>query len=171
MEKFRNKYKSGSTRLSGYDYHRQGIYFITVVAKNREHYFGEIKEGEFYPNELGIVVKREWLKTPEIRPEMNINLDEFCVMPNHFHGLVEIGENIYNHNSQEGNQFGPQLNNLPSIIRGFKSAVTIFARNNNILFDWQNRYHDHIVRNDSDLERIRSYILNNPAKWDEDDLF
>jgi hypothetical protein len=36
-------------------------------------------------------------------------------------------------------------------------------------FGWQINYHDHIVRNDADLERIREYIINNPANWETDE--
>jgi len=141
------------------------------MTKNRAHYFGTISKGEFCPNVLGKIVEIEWLRSPDIRPEVNIHLDEFCVMPNHFHGLIEIGRNIYNNIPHDGNRFAPQSNNIPSIIRGFKSAVTTYARNNKILFEWQSRFHDHIVRNRAELERIRLYIRNNPAKWNEDDLF
>ena len=66
------------------------------------------------------------------------------------------------------NQFGPQSNNLASIIRGFKIGVTKFARQKQIDFHWQPRYHDRIIRNELALNRIRNYIKNNPKKWKED---
>jgi len=64
--------------------------------------------------------------------------------------------------------YGPQSNNLGSIMRGFKSAVTMFARKNKMLFDWQRSYHDIIIRDDRSLEVIRRYIRNNVRNWEGD---
>ena len=66
------------------------------------------------------------------------------------------------------NKFGPQSQNLASIIRGFKTGVTKYARNNNINFAWQSRFHDHIIRNDAEYQRIKNYIIRNPTKWHDD---
>lgn len=60
------------------------------------------------------------------------------------------------------NKFGPQSQNLASIIRGYKTGVTKYARNNNIIFAWQSRFHDHIIRDHESYQRIRNYIINNP---------
>jgi REP element-mobilizing transposase RayT len=69
---------------------------------------------------------------------------------------------------QPKNKFGPQSQNLASIIRGYKSGVTKFARNNKINFAWQSRFHDHIIRDDASCQRIRNYIINNPENWPND---
>jgi hypothetical protein len=53
-------------------------------------------------------------------------------------------------------------------VRGFKIGVTIFARRCQIAFAWQARYHDHIIRNAGEYDRIRDYIIENPARWQED---
>ncbi|MGQ1891400.1 transposase [Thermophagus sp. OGC60D27] len=63
------------------------------------------------------------------------------------------------------NQFGPQSQNLASIIRGFKIGVTKNARQINPHFAWQPRYHDHIIRNEKSFYNISKYIINNPGKW------
>ena len=65
-------------------------------------------------------------------------------------------------------RFGPQSDNLGSVIRGIKSAVTHFARQNGIPFAWQSRYHDHIIRNQDEMNRIAEYIEQNPLKWESD---
>lgn len=171
MEKFKNKYRLSSTRLHGYDYSRAGAYYITIVTKNREQYFGEIKNKQFYPNDLGLFVETEWVKTPLLRPEMNVELDVFTVMPNHFHAIILIGLNNYNYIPAVENHFAPQSMNLASILRGFKSAVTSNTIKNSIVFSWHSRFHDHIIRDYEELQRIRDYIRNNPANWDEDDFF
>ena len=114
---------------------------------------------------------------------MNLESGEFVVMPNHIHGIIIIGANEYNTprtNADERrdtmhcvstNQFAPQSKNLASIIRGYKSAVTTYARKNGIDFEWQPRYYDHIIRTIDDYHRISNYIINNPAKWNVDKFY
>lgn len=175
---FRNKYRSESDRLQGYNYTLAGAYYITIVTKDRIQYFGSIKNDVVVLSELGLLLRNEWLKTPQIRRDMNIILDEFIIMPDHFHAILLIGKNQFNTSSVSKsiytgmaqnkfyyhNRFGPQSKNLSSIIRGYKSAVTTYARKNNLEFAWQNRYYDHIIRSDIELHKIRNYIINNPAK-------
>ena len=68
-------------------------------------------------------------------------------------------------------RFGPQSGNLSSVIRGIKSAVTKYANEHNIPFAWQSRYHDHIIRNQLEMNRIADYIQNNPMKWELDRFY
>ena len=68
-------------------------------------------------------------------------------------------------------QFGPQSGNLPSVVRGIKSAVTKYAIEHDIPFAWQSRYHDHIVRNQLEMNRIADYIENNPMRWELDRFY
>ncbi|MCX6277732.1 MAG: hypothetical protein NT004_06525 [Bacteroidetes bacterium] len=132
--------------------------------------------------EIGKQTEIEWLKTPTIRQDMNLELDAFVVMPNHFHAIIIIGENRFNSppspmpnvetpcmaSLPPVNQFGRQSKNLASVMRGFKSAVTTYARKNNISFNWQLRFHDRIIRNEEAYQTIRNYIINNPKNWDND---
>jgi REP element-mobilizing transposase RayT len=67
------------------------------------------------------------------------------------------------------NQFGPQSRNLASIMRGYKIGVTKWCRIQAMDFDWQDRFHDHIIRNARELFRIRQYIKNNPKQWEDDE--
>jgi REP element-mobilizing transposase RayT len=65
-----------------------------------------------------------------------------------------------------GNSISPVKGSLSVIIRTFKAAVTTWARaNGHPDFTWQGRFHDHIIRDEDDLYRIRTYIRNNPLKW------
>ncbi len=80
-----------SLRLPDYDYSRPGAYFVTMVTFQREHLFGEIKDGEMHKNVAGKIVWEIWQSLPSRYP--NISLDEAVVMPNHFHGIVVIEEN------------------------------------------------------------------------------
>ncbi|HON80453.1 MAG TPA: hypothetical protein PK544_18325, partial [Spirochaetota bacterium] len=95
-DKYKDRYRIESARLQNWNYGWHGAYFITICTANRKHYFGKIENNEIVLSEIGEIAHREWIKTPEIRPDMNIELHAFCVMPNHFHGIIMIGENEYN---------------------------------------------------------------------------
>ena len=81
-----------SIRLKGYDYTRQGAYFVTLVAYHRDEIFGEVVNGVVRLSALGQIVREEWLRSIGIRKEIRLNEDEFVVMPNHVHGIVWIVE-------------------------------------------------------------------------------
>jgi REP element-mobilizing transposase RayT len=68
------------------------------------------------------------------------------------------------------NRFGGQSKNISAVVRGYKSAVTSFARKNNLEFDWQPRFHDIIFGSVGEYNRISNYILNNPSNWEKDQL-
>ncbi len=95
-EKFRNKYRIASTRLQIWDYASKGAYFVTICTQGRQHFFGNIANGRMQLSEIGKILEQEWIETPKIRPDMNLTLDAFVVMPNHFHGIIIIGDNIHN---------------------------------------------------------------------------
>lgn len=182
MNKYQNKYRIPSTRLQNWDYGAIGSYFVTICTQNRKHFFGEIVQNEMILNSIGKKVEEEWLKTIELRPDMNLELGNFVVMPNHFHGIMIIGKNEFNSDSglNSKNKFAPQSKNLASIIRGFKSAVTTYSRKDAMYcvsindcsnFGWQPRFHDHIIRNSFEFERIQNYIANNVENWDKDKFY
>jgi len=77
-----------SVRLKGYDYSQSGAYFVTICTRNRECLFGEIADGEMYLNQCGSIVRDEWLRTAELRE--NVEVDTCVVMPNHIHGIIVI---------------------------------------------------------------------------------
>ena len=79
-----------SIRLKGYDYSQAGLYFITICCQDRVCRLGRIENGVMICNELGEIAYREWMKTAELRPQ--IELDAFMVMPNHIHGILKINE-------------------------------------------------------------------------------
>jgi REP element-mobilizing transposase RayT len=79
-----------SIRLQGYDYTRPGAYFVTIVTHQRACVFGEIAGGVIRLNGWGEIAHAEWLNTAVLRRETA--LDEFIIMPNHFHAIVTIVE-------------------------------------------------------------------------------
>lgn len=135
MDKYQNRYRISSVRLKNWNYGNPGMYFITICCQNRVSYFGRIitpapepdklkqttannkmaiANACLLPTPIGQVAAGEWLKTPQLRPDMNIELGAFIVMPNHFHAILIIGNNAYNNNETSeiaqsaGNSFGPQ---------------------------------------------------------------
>lgn len=181
---FQNKYRVDTTRLQSWDYASAGMYFITINTKNRKRYFGEIikENGEAFlkPSEIGMISLAEWHKSIEMRPDMNLECGGFIVMPDHIHGVMIIGKNQYNSESSKdavgakgamhcastaGGRFGPQSKNLAAILRGYKSAVTTFARKNNIEFNWQSLFDDRIIHSYDDYCRVEYYIRHNPENW------
>ena len=182
-KKFRNQYRIKSSRLSDYDYNQNGIYFVTICTKNKEEFFGKIKNGKMILNDIGKIVNKFWKEIPKHFPFVKLDIHQ--IMPNHIHGNLEIIKNdsvVETHNyaslrhrrtkqqtnATYKNKFGPQSKNLASIIRGFKSSVKRWCNENNQNFAWQPRFYDRIVRNDNELNRIKEYILANPQMWKRD---
>jgi putative transposase len=178
-----------SVRLRGYDYAQTGAYFVTICSYNRESLFGEITEADHTDGSVGA---RHAVPAPN--PEMRLNalglaaeacwaaivghfsdviLDEYIVMPNHIHGIVVItGAAGTACRAPTTEQFGrPTTGSLPTIIRSFKSAVT---KQINEMPDtsparvWQRGYYERVIRDERELDRIREYIVLNPAHWAED---
>jgi REP element-mobilizing transposase RayT len=179
-----------SIRLAGYDYAQAGAYFVTICAHERVCLFGEVSGGEMRLNEIGQIAAEEWVRSAEIRRE--IELDEWVVMPNHLHGIVVIVADPPTHGDsssvgahghalavgatgrsplRQDRPHGPPKRSLGSFIAGFKSAVT--TRINTLQGTpgapvWQRNYYEHVIRDEDDLARIREYIANNPLQWDID---
>lgn len=167
------KYKNDSLRAKWWDYSNAGTYFITICTKEKTPFFGSIVNNEIQLSEVGEIVSEEWLRTIELRRQMKLELHNFVIMPDHFHAMLTIGVTSFNgrdaFSDKEGNfknnQFKPQSNNLASIVRGFKSAVTTRCKLAKIPFCWQSRYHDVIVKTSEQFENVQRYILENPSKW------
>jgi REP element-mobilizing transposase RayT len=183
-DKFHNKYRIPSARLRNWNYGSNALYFVTICTQDREHYFGEIEDDKMILSETGKMAQEYWMEIPLHFPF--VELDEFVIMPNHVHGIIVIDkpvdggrdddgtvetQNFASLPGTTGNKFGPQSKNLASIVRGFKIGVTKFARSNGLIFSWQPRYHDHIIRNDASFQRISDYIKNNPSGWTNDKFF
>jgi len=259
MKKFKNKYRISSTRLQSWDYRNKGAYFITICTANRNHFFGDVENGEMQLNEIGQLADKFWKEIPDHFPF--VKLGNFVIMPDHTHGILiidkpvedtpklgvstdlsgsistdpsqpsttdpsqpsttdpsqpsttdpsqpsttdpsqpsttDLSGSISTDPSQPSTTDPSQPSSIdpsgpiskdssPSkktnggknekwksgsigvIINQYKRAVTIKARKINPKFEWQSRFHDHIIRNSTAFERIQNYIENNPVKWGED---
>ena len=178
---FNDRYRIPSTRLDNWNYGCPGPYFVTLCTLGKHPFFGEIQNGVMRLSPLGRIAQQYWSQIPDHFP--NVRLDESIIMPDHVHGIIAITgpsdaaktQNIVSllHVETQNlaslpkthNIFGPQSRNLASIVRGYKIGVTNWARSHgHPFFMWQPRYHDHIIRNNDELDRIREYIRNNPMK-------
>ncbi len=175
-----------STRLKGYDYAAEGLYFITLCTAQRQGLFGAVVDGHMELNLLGQIVANEWMKTPQIRSDFD--LDGWVVMPNHIHGIVVINSLNQPHDAIApvgAHRHAPQdaspktgiayrrPHSVSSFIAGFKSATTKqinIQRNAARTPVWQRNYYDHIIRSEDSLHHIQTYIQNNPATWQKDQL-
>jgi putative transposase len=92
MTKFKNKYRSESHRLPSWDYSSNALYFLTIVTQHRVCNLGKIENGEMILSDFGSIVEAEWYKSFDIRKELF--LDEFIMMPNHLHAIVEINNTL-----------------------------------------------------------------------------
>ena len=195
-DKFNNKYRIPSARLQNWDYRWAGAYFITICTQNREHYFGEIENGEMQLSSIGIIADVMW---HEIKNHSKtIEFDSFVVMPNHIHGILilnGIDTDIVNDNGNVVVETGHALslqsqsqsqtektigqkrfqnignNSISSIVGSYKSAVTKHTHRLGFEFNWQTRFYDHIIRNDDSFKKIQTYIGENPAKWHDDKFY
>ena len=167
-----------SIRLKDYDYSQSGIYFVTICCQSHICRFGKIENGKMILNDAGQIAFNEWMKTPDIRS--NVQLDAFVVMPNHIHGIIiitDVGRGVSHTPNDETCQYHNQgicdtplrspSNTVGAIVRGYKSAVT-----KQIGYSvWQRNYHEHIIRNEKSYQYIANYIINNPSNWDKDKFY
>lgn len=178
MEQYRK-----TPRANWIDYDN-GSYFVTICTKDWKHFFGEIREGKMYFSEIGKFVDYQLKNAGDFNKSVEIPL--YVVMPNHIHMIVCIIES-----KEESDIIGGELQDernpnswyradstcqrhvptLSRYVNTFKGVVTKFARENNIKFNWQARYHDHYIRNYRDQYEISKYIEGNVFKWKTDCYF
>jgi len=183
-----------SVRLKDYDYSLPGAYFVTLVTRSRDCIFGAIQGEGIALSRAGQIVELVWKLIPNY---FLVRLDEWIVMPNHFHGIIVIdgpdfgkgeagGKELHLPQSALLSPASPQRPNdmasnrpagtvpgsLGAIIHTFKSMTTYKI---NALqktpggMIWQRNYYEHIIRSEEEWERIRLYIQVNPLRWEEDD--
>lgn len=166
-------------RLKNYDYGGAGGYFVTICTDGRVCLFGEVLDGVMRLNGFGEVVREEWLQRAGVRHE--IDLDGFVVVPNHLHGIVMIrgvgADRVKScpstiNRPPQRSPSGPLSGSLGAMIGQFKSIVT--KRINALRVTpgcpvWQRNFYEHVIRDETDLQAIREYIVNNPLRWELDE--
>jgi putative transposase len=185
-----------SIRLPGYDYRREGSYFVTICTQGRVGRFGTIDAGQMRSNDAGRMIRDVWDGLPSHYP--GVGIDAFVVMPDHVHGVIVLtGDSVgagpracpsVDARNADVQRIGQPQGvaptepeparpvraerlSLPDVVHRFKSLTTARYRDGVKrigwpAFDnrlWQRNYHEHIIRDDAELARIRRYIDNNPT--------
>jgi len=144
-------------RLKGHDYAGVGYYFVTICIKDMPELLGRIV-GATVPgrprtelSELGNLVDSaiSYYSANHLAV-----FDKYVIMPNHIHMIIVI--------PREAGDRGRSP--LQQIVRNLKSYVTRMAG----FSPWQRSFHDHIIRDEAEYQRIWKYIDDNPALWTED---
>ena len=187
-----------SIRLKGYDYSQAGMYFVTICCQNHISRFGKIENGEMMLNEFGNIVNNEWQYLTTKYP--HITLHEYIIMPNHFHGIVEIGASAGAGFARpdETNARPDETNARPNdmgdarpndmddgdtgagkprpCVPTLGNIIGYFKYQTTKKIDlpvklWQRNYWEIIIRNDKSYQHIANYIIKNPKKWENDRFF
>jgi Transposase IS200 like. len=168
-------------RLKGYDYAKNGAYFITICVKGRHNMLGELvgRDAHIAPSnhimptirlsEYGKIIDK-YINSIN-SPKKSVAVDKYVIMPNHVHMIIILENEAGNPDHREmmgnGATWASRPTAIPDIVRSFKVMVS-----KEIGFSlWQTSYHDHIIRSEDEYHRICQYIDDNPAKWAEDDYF
>ena len=165
---FKNKFRIKSTRLPNRDYSSNGAYYVTICTKNRECFLGEIINEKMVLSEIGRIVHKFWYEIPQYFG--NVILDEFIIMPDHVHGILIICNKPCRDGVTPSLQYR-QRPTLGQIVGYFKYQSTKSInefRNMPGVSIWQTRFHEHIIRNEHELNIKRKYIINNPLNWEFD---
>lgn len=169
-----------SPRLKEYDYSIPNYYFVTICVEGKSDLFGKVIGETVELNKRGIIVKECLLEIKE--HFINVDIDEYIIMPNHFHVIIIFQDYVglrspqpINNDQHEINE-ERKMNNQPEaktkhfslsqIIAYFKyqSTKRINAEKEIKEKVWQRSFYDRIIRNEGELFNIRKYILQNPIK-------
>jgi REP-associated tyrosine transposase len=163
-----NQKNRKSPRCPNWDYCSPGFYYVTIITKNRERFFGYIENKKMQLSENGEWAEKIWDEIPNHFPM--VKLGAFVVMPDHVHGILEISKSYgfpvgIGHAVGTGHALSLQNGSLSTIIGSYKSAVTKNIRLYFPDFGWQGRFHDRIIRDIYEYHRITRYIIDNPKHY------
>ena len=186
-DKYKNRYRIPSARAAWHDY-MGGAYFVTICTKDREFYFGKIEDDEMHLSEIGRYADEQFRDVSSNYPYAVV--PSYVVMPNHIHAIVLIDDHYdvcrdaIHRVSESEMQMEPTQDrggitghnnpmlyqSLGTVIRGLKARVTHYANEKGLVFAWQSRFHDRIIRNQKDMNETALYVDHNVAKWPEDEM-
>ncbi len=144
--------KRKKNRMNWYDYSSWWWYFITICTNDRIHHFGDIIENIMNYTIAGNIAYETWIQIPSIYWN-SIDIDAFIVMPNHIHGIILM------------NGSWPSLS---TIIKSYKQQCSKSIHPHIWEFARQKSFHDHVIRNQWEYDRISHYINTNVENWWKD---
>lgn len=154
--------KRKSMRLQDYDYASNGAYFVTLCIKDRQCILwnvgatcGRPCNDKHHLSDYGLIIDREICKIGMIYGN-TVVIDHYVIMPNHIHMIIVL---------QDGMDGRPKVApTISRILQQFKGSIS-----KQIGFSiWQKLFHDHIIRNEQDYQKIWEYIDTNPLRWQDD---
>jgi len=182
-----------SIRLKNYDYSSEGLYYITICVQDKKCLFGKVIGTKMHLNAAGTMVDQAWRALSRVK--RGVELDEYVVMPNHFHGILfltdgpapitdgrwttegDAGACVSEEDSSLQGQTGEAPVTLGRVVKSFKTWTIheYIAGVKNAGWPrfpgrlWQGNYWDRVIRNERELNNIRWYIRDNPRAWAEDE--
>ena len=152
--------KRKPNRLSGYDYSQNGAYYVTICVKDRRNLLWHVGATCGRPLEkpllshIGEIIDVEIAKISYVYE--NVSIEKYVIMPNHIHLIIIL---------QPDKSGRPQVApTISRIIQQFKGSIS-----KQLGYSiWQKSYYDHIIRNESEYQKIWEYIDTNPLKWELD---
>lgn len=163
------RYRSSSLRLRDYDYAQAGAYVVTLCVHDRACLFGDVLDDTMHPSAAGDMLLYWWTELPNKYPEVEV--DAVIVMPNHLHGVILINDSG---DDAETPRSGASL----SAIVGWFKTMTTNASIRGVRISgwqpfnqrlWQANYLEHFIRSELAHDRVRAYIVANPARWPVDE--
>ena len=151
--------KRKPNRLKGFDYSSNGVYFITICTDNRKCILSKIVGADSIRpcnvqlTKYGEIVKIGIENISKIYKDCLV--DDYVIMPNHIHLIITI------------NNYSGRIISAPTVIGQFKRYVSKECG----CSIWQKGFYDHIIRDEEDYNSKAEYIINNPLKWNEDELY
>jgi len=149
-----------TNRLQSADYAKIGYYFITVCVKDKHEMLGEIhsdsRSAHVVLSEYGKIVRSAINNIPACYP--GVAVDKYVIMPNHIHLLLYVS-------------YGRLITCTPTSISTIVQQLKRYVSKQIGFSLWQKSFHDHIIRNKADYQRIAQYIDENPANWADDCYF
>ncbi len=152
--------KRKPNRLNGYDYSQNGAYYVTICVKDRRNLLWHVGATSGRPWEkpllsyIGEIIDVEIAKISYVYE--NVSIEKYVIMPNHIHLIIIL---------QPDKSGRPQVApTISRIIQQFKGSIS-----KQLGYSiWQKSYYDHIIRNESEYQKIWEYIDTNPLKWELD---
>jgi len=179
-----------NNRIKNYDYSQNGYYFVTICIKNKYNFFGKIKNNKMFLNKYGKIIEKQWLWLEQ--HYKYVKLDEYIIMPDHFHGILIIDKTrvfcrdrsrvfcrdrsrvfcrdrsrvfCRDRSRPVSTKSQQKIKPLSELIGAFKMTSSKIIHQNGLKqFFWQRSFYDHIIYDENSLTNIRKYIKNNPIK-------
>ena len=142
-----------------------GWYFVTMLVSQRHHAFGQIANARMHLSPVGKLARDCLLATGA--HHRHASIDTHIFMPNHLHVIYELDDGLPDTATIAVEGFGgPVKGSIPTLVRLYKAEVTRQAHRQHLPWPgWHRGYYERIIRNASELERIRWYVQTNPVRW------